>query len=134
MSRGPIPGRAGLIVLAAAAVPIVISAAKPLAKAIGRGLSKIGEKLQEAADEAKPKSETTAQAKPATKAEKTAAEEPKAETPSASASQAETEAGPRQVEEAKTAKKSAKAKARPKTQAAKTKRKGGTPNDDFETA
>ena len=54
MRRGAIPpGKAGLVVLAAAAIPVVIGAAKPLARAVGRGLSKIGEKLQEAAAEAK---------------------------------------------------------------------------------
>lgn len=134
MSRGPIPGRAGLIVLAAAAVPIVISAAKPLAKAIGRGLSKIGEKLQAAAEEADPKSGATVQAQTSTRVEEPNAEEPKVEAPPASASKAKTKTGPRQVEEAKPAKKAAKAKARPKAQASKAKRKGGTLSEDFETA
>ncbi|MCB8933544.1 MAG: hypothetical protein M9921_14820 [Fimbriimonadaceae bacterium] len=53
MRRGVIPpGKAGLLVLAAAMVPIVLGKAKPWAKKFGQGLVKLGEKLQEGAEEA----------------------------------------------------------------------------------
>lgn len=132
MSRGPIPGRAGLIVLAAAAVPIVISAAKPLAKAIGRGLSKIGDKLQEAADEARGKEQPRKEAT-TTEPKKTEEASSASQAP-ASASKVESQAKPPQVAEAKPPKKATKAKSRPKAQAAKTKRKRSPAPDDFETA
>lgn len=50
MRRSPISGP-GLFVLAAAAVPILIKSAKPLAKKIGQAMEKYGSKLQEAAEE-----------------------------------------------------------------------------------
>jgi len=50
--RGPIPpGKAGLIMLAAAAIPVAIAAFKPLARALGKGLVSAGEALKDAAKE-----------------------------------------------------------------------------------
>jgi hypothetical protein len=40
------PGRAGLIVLAIAFAPLVLSASKPLVRAAGRGLRKLGEAVE----------------------------------------------------------------------------------------
>lgn len=57
MRRIPPPG-AGLVVLvAAAALPIVIKASKPLAKKIGEGIEKFGRKLKEATVEEETKAE-----------------------------------------------------------------------------
>lgn len=66
--KGPIPGRAGIIMLAAAAVPVIITACKPLAKAVGKGLIAAGEALKKAGEETvEPKKETVA-SKPSTSA------------------------------------------------------------------
>ena len=46
-----VPFGAGWIVLAAAAVPFVVEAARPVAKAVGKGLKKLGEMIDEAANE-----------------------------------------------------------------------------------
>jgi hypothetical protein len=51
------PGRAGLLVLAAATVPIVISRCKPLAKRVGEKMVEWGEKLQKEARKPDPQPE-----------------------------------------------------------------------------
>ncbi|HRJ26956.1 MAG TPA: hypothetical protein PLO61_05545 [Fimbriimonadaceae bacterium] len=52
MRRTPVPpGSVGWIVLAAAAIPILIRSAKPLARKIGQGLRKVGEQLEQAVEE-----------------------------------------------------------------------------------
>lgn len=77
MGRGPIvPGKAGLIMLAAAAVPILVTAFKPLAKAVGKGLIAAGEALKQAADEPE---------KPVEKAEPKAQKESVADVPKSKA-------------------------------------------------
>ncbi len=68
-ARGPIPGKAGLIMLAAAAVPLIVTAFKPLAKAMGKGLIAAGEALKQAGEEEEAPSKSTAPPK----AESTAA-------------------------------------------------------------
>ncbi|HRF59479.1 MAG TPA: hypothetical protein PLH94_06130 [Fimbriimonadaceae bacterium] len=60
MKRGPVPpNRTGLIMLAAAAIPVVVQAARPIAKAVGRGLIRAGQYLREAADGVARKGEPT---------------------------------------------------------------------------
>lgn len=52
MRRTPVPpGSVGWIVLAAAAIPILIRSAKPLARKLGQGLRKVGEQLEQAVEE-----------------------------------------------------------------------------------
>lgn len=66
MRRGVIPpGRAGLLILVAALVPVVLGRAKPWARKVGQGLVKLGEKIQEGVEEAVVESKA---AKPAPKA------------------------------------------------------------------
>lgn len=63
MKRGPVPpNKTGLVMLAAAVIPVVVQAAKPLAKAVGRGLIRAGQFLREAADAEPRKGETEAPA------------------------------------------------------------------------
>ena len=147
MRRGAIPpGKAGLVVLAAAAIPVVIGAAKPFARAIGRGLTKIGDKLQEAASEAKKsngvKPEPPTEAKVAeTVAKPAVVEEPPVVAPEPVI---EPEPAPAPVVEAEVAKAPKKAKVKPAPKADKSpKKKAAAPKaarkrpvapDDFETA
>lgn len=62
------PGRAGLIVFAAAAVPVIIKSAKPLVRRVGRGLVKLGEQMSREAEAPAPteppKAEPAAEPKP----------------------------------------------------------------------
>jgi hypothetical protein len=51
MSRLLPPGRAGLIILAAAVTPIVLKKCKRLTQSLGKGVARFGEKLQEYAAE-----------------------------------------------------------------------------------
>jgi hypothetical protein len=44
------PGKAGLVMLAVAFVPVAIKACKPLVRAIGRGLKKAGEAAERVVD------------------------------------------------------------------------------------
>ncbi len=44
------PGKAGLIMLAAALVPVAAKQAKPLVRAVGRGIKKVGEAIERIAD------------------------------------------------------------------------------------
>ena len=85
MSRSIVPpGKAGLILIFALATPIVLATCRPLTRRIGEEMKKIGEKLQEFADEgtdkpdAAPKADMKADrqtaASPAGKAEVEAAE------------------------------------------------------------
>jgi hypothetical protein len=49
--RPPIPsGRVGWVVVAAAVLPVVIRAAKPIVRRVGDGLVSLGEKLRREAD------------------------------------------------------------------------------------
>lgn len=74
MRRGVIPpGRAGLLILVAALVPVVLGKAKPWAKKVGQGLVKLGEKIQEGVEEAVVEAKA---AKPAPKAAAKPAEKP----------------------------------------------------------
>lgn len=146
MRRGAIPpGKAGLVVLAAAAIPVVIGAAKPFARAIGRGLTKIGDKLQEAAAEAKNGSAVKPEP-PKAEPAKTEAKAPEAEVTvavaegqiAAEAAVAEPEKPPVVEKPAKKAKlkvapKAAKT-AKKKEPAVKGARKRPPTPDDFETA
>ncbi len=62
-ARGSIPfGRAGVIVMAAALIPVVIKKASPFAKLIGNGFITIGKVINEMADA--PESGTAAKAAP----------------------------------------------------------------------
>ncbi|MBI1757329.1 MAG: hypothetical protein HYR64_09515 [Fimbriimonas ginsengisoli] len=45
------PGRLGLLLIAAAMVPVVLARCKPFAKKVGEALVKAGEKLKETAEE-----------------------------------------------------------------------------------
>ncbi|HJP83879.1 MAG TPA: hypothetical protein VJ835_10285 [Fimbriimonadaceae bacterium] len=56
MRRPVVSGKAGLIVLAAAAIPVAIAQFKPAAKKLGEKMVEWGEKLQRDAQEAKPAS------------------------------------------------------------------------------
>lgn len=50
--RGPIPpGNAGPLLLAAVLVPVVLKAFKPLARTLGKGLSDLGKKLEDSAED-----------------------------------------------------------------------------------
>lgn len=52
MSRSVIPpGKAGLVVLAAALTPIVLRKMRPVTRAVGKGLSKFGDMLIKTAEE-----------------------------------------------------------------------------------
>lgn len=53
MSGRPVipPGKAGAIILAAALAPVVLRKLKPLARAIGKGFSKVGESVIRMAEE-----------------------------------------------------------------------------------
>lgn len=44
------PGKAGLIMLAAALVPVAAKQAKPLVRAVGRGIRKVGEAIERIVD------------------------------------------------------------------------------------
>ncbi|MBX3113391.1 MAG: hypothetical protein KF836_02395 [Fimbriimonadaceae bacterium] len=57
MRRIPSPGAGLAVLVAAAALPIVIKASKPLAKKIGEGIEKFGRKLKEATVEEETKAE-----------------------------------------------------------------------------
>lgn len=50
-SRGIPPGRGGLIILAAACVPIVIKKFKPIVRFVGKKLTEVGDKVQRIAEE-----------------------------------------------------------------------------------
>lgn len=52
MSGRPIipPGKAGLVVLAAALAPVVLRKFKPFAAAVGKGLSKMGDQMVKMAE------------------------------------------------------------------------------------
>ncbi|MEQ1823366.1 MAG: hypothetical protein ABL949_12730 [Fimbriimonadaceae bacterium] len=54
------PGRAGLVVLAIAFAPLVLGAAKPLVRAAGRGLRKLGESVENMAGMSKSQTVETA--------------------------------------------------------------------------
>lgn len=69
MRRIFFPQKATLVVLAAAAVPVIVKSAKPLARKLGEGLQKTGRKIVEQIDDI--------QAKEATKAEQPSGEAPK---------------------------------------------------------
>jgi len=138
MRRGAIPpGKAGLVVLAAAAIPVVIGAAKPLARAVGRGLTKIGDKLQEAAAEAKnskgapPPPEPAANEDVVAEAVAEVVEEPVA---SAEAVELEAAAPPEPAKEPKKPKAKAEKAAKKKPPAPKAARKRPAAPEDFETA
>lgn len=45
------PGKAGVVILAAALVPVVLRKLKPVAKAVGQGISKVGETMVKLAEE-----------------------------------------------------------------------------------
>ncbi len=45
------PGKAGLVVLAVATLPILLKKCKPLVKVVGSGLTKFGEAMTKAAEE-----------------------------------------------------------------------------------
>jgi Sec-independent protein translocase protein TatA len=72
------PGKAGLVVLAAALVPIALKKMKPLTRAVGKGMSRFGEMLLKSAEEphegpkteqvAEPPKKAAPRAKAATKA------------------------------------------------------------------
>ena len=75
MRRTPIPpGKVGLFMLAAAAIPLVAKEAKPIANKIAKGIIRLGEKLKEATDQGQ---------KPAEKPQEQ--ERPKARKPRAAA-------------------------------------------------
>lgn len=44
------PGKAGLIMLAAALIPVAAKQAKPLVRAVGRGIRKVGEAIERIVD------------------------------------------------------------------------------------
>lgn len=46
MSRRISPGQSGIILIAAALVPVVLTASKPLTRKLGKSLRKFGEKLE----------------------------------------------------------------------------------------
>lgn len=90
MSRSVIPpGKAGLIVLAAAVVPIVLKKMKPVTRAVGKGLANMGEMLVKSAEEpqdevkketaAPPKSASAKRPRPSQR--KTQTRKPKADDP-----------------------------------------------------
>lgn len=110
MRRFP-PG-SGLIVLAAAAVPFVVEAAKPLAKAVGKGLKKFGEMLEEASVSATPPDPTEA----------TQDKEPKAEPKQAAPAQEapRTQAKPSAKKKSPTKKAKASTASAPKKEARQT--------------
>lgn len=54
------PGKAGLLMLAAALVPIVVKEAKPLVRAAGRGLRHLGDAIMRIADSSQIDAETVA--------------------------------------------------------------------------
>lgn len=93
MRRFP-PTGSGWILIAAAAVPIVIKAAKPLAKFIGEELEKIGKGIRESAAEA--------QSAPAEEPLTAKAAEPKAEpSPAKSATAEKPKPKPRKAPQSK---------------------------------
>jgi hypothetical protein len=51
IGRGIVPpGKIGLVMIAAAVAPVVLRKAKPLAKAVGKGIAKLGEAVERIAD------------------------------------------------------------------------------------
>ncbi len=56
-TRGPLGPSAGLVILAAAVLPFVVEAAKPLYRRLGDGLVKLGEAIKESMSEPEPSSQ-----------------------------------------------------------------------------
>lgn len=83
-ARRPLPPGAGpAIIIAAAVIPFVAEAAKPLAKKAGKGLVKLGEWLQKQVPDAEkpaeePKPKTVEKEKPAAASARKPAAKPKA--------------------------------------------------------
>ena len=83
------PGKAGLIVLAVATLPILLRKCKPLVKVVGSGLTKFGEAMTKAAEEpmdhvkteAKVADEVKPKPKPRAKPTSKAATKPGPKTP-----------------------------------------------------
>jgi hypothetical protein len=82
MRRLPVAG-AGWLVIAAAAVPILVKSAKPIAEKIGHAMEKYGKKLQEAAYEEQANKFKTAE-RPEEPTEPNQQEAPESEPASAS--------------------------------------------------
>ncbi len=81
------PGKAGLIMLVAALVPVAAKQAKPLVRAVGRGIKRVGEAIERIVDssqiDAEPEpqvvNEPTPEPTPSEKAKKAKKSKPKKE-------------------------------------------------------
>jgi len=127
MSRSIVPpGKAGLILIFALATPVVLATCRPLTRRIGEEMKKIGEKLQEFADEGTDKPDAAPNADMKADRQTAAAASPTGKAEVEANAAAQTKGSPKTEKPPARAKRTAEVKTKP-DQPVNPKRTGVTP-------